>query len=295
MNYFYGPDTFGAREEIGRIGQKNSLAIHWLDRQQFEEKSLTEWLDNATSGLFGGELPVVRDSCEMPKAFQEQIIAAVKSKRTAHWIVWDRQKPDKRTEYFKFLKKYAQEFPALSEMELSAWLGKIGKIDKAGARELVMRVGTDRFSLQNELARLNLTHEPTTFANVQAEVPRRDMPEEIFGALDALSSGNTAQALTLIEKQLAAGESELYVLSMLAYQFKTLLAIKTNQTKGLHPFVVEKNQPAVRRFSVGGLQEALTKIMATDFAIKQGKIDARTGLMMLIMGLVPQTQKNRVL
>ncbi|MEX2055227.1 MAG: hypothetical protein WD972_03515 [Candidatus Andersenbacteria bacterium] len=54
----------------------------------------------------------------------------------------------------------------------------------------------------------------------------------------------------------------------------------------LHPYVVQKNMPLARQFSFRELLDTLTKIMATDFAIKQGKVDPRTGLTMLTLSLM---------
>lgn len=291
MKYFFGPDTYGAREGIESVAKKENLPIRFLDKGDFEQQPLLSWLDSASSGLFGGELLVVRDACTFPKVLQEQVVDAVKDAKSQekHLIIWDREKPDKRTEYFKVLKKVGQEFLEQSIPELAVWLKTQGSIDDVGARELVRRIGTDRWALKNELARLNLEYEHVSIPEVSQSVPMRDTSEEMFAALDALSAGNTQGAIDKIEQQLRTGESELYVLSMLAYQFKTLLAIRTRNTKGLHPFVVEKNSFAANRFSVDVLQNILTRISATDFSIKQGKLDARTALIMLVTTLV-QTQ-----
>ena len=86
---------------------------------------------------------------------------------------------------------------------------------------------------------------------------------------------------------------------MLAYQFRTLLAVKDGilakqrefeivRAAKLHPYVVQKSMPVARRWERNALLAALTRILATDFAIKQGKVEARTGLLLLVLGLVNQ-------
>jgi len=95
----------------------------------------------------------------------------------------------------------------------------------------------------------------------------------------------------------SALSSEFYIMSMLAYQFRVLLIIRAGLDAGLnqqviaregklHPFVVQKNSQVAGQASLDFWRDALTKIMATDVAIKQGRIDARTGLLMLVNGFL---------
>ena len=84
---------------------------------------------------------------------------------------------------------------------------------------------------------------------------------------------------------------------MLAWQFKVLVQVKqgmvaqlspaaiARRTK-LKPFVIEKSLPHVRLVSLPQLLDTLTKLLAADWAIKQGKVDARTALTMTVLGLL---------
>jgi DNA polymerase III delta subunit len=126
---------------------------------------------------------------------------------------------------------------------------------------------------------------------------------EIFSTLQALVGGRRRQALKSIEVLLREGHSEFYILAMLLYQFRTLLIVRAGLDSGqrvhdivregkLKQFAVEKNLPYARRFSRSFLMAILTKVLATEFAIKQGKVDPTTGLMMLVLGLVAPKLKN---
>lgn len=286
VKYFYGPDTYGAREAIGELAAKKNQPIYWVDREQLEEQSLSTILDQAGSGLFGDQLVVVRDPSSFSKNTHEQIIAVAQAKLAAEWIAWDRSDPDKRSALFKTLKPNGTAFPMLSLDDAATWLHKeFSNIEHPAATELARRCGSDRWQMRNESEKLALTHKPITRAVVEQEVPPVEAADEIFPFLDSLASGNARRAMQLLEGLLAAGSSELYILSMLGYQYKTLLAIAAGKADGLHPYVIQKNKPAARRHSVVQLQNILARLAATDFAIKQGKVDQRTALVMLVLSL----------
>ena len=299
MPYFFGADTYAAREEVQRIADHQQADITWLDAEAFKERSVADALA-PQGGLFGATVSVVRDPSALPKGVQEDIIAALQAGSAA--VLWDRTAPDKRSKLWKAVKAEAREFTPLSASQLMEWLmdqavEQAGAIEQSAAEELLRRVGENRWQLLHELSRLLLlaNEQPITRLLVTEHVDEQ-AEADIFPTLDALVRGNQAEAITNIEILLAEGQSEFYILSMLAYQFRVLLLIADGKANGqsdqeisrlgkLHPFVLQKNGPVAQRFSVGQLRDVLTKIMATDVAIKQGKIDARTGLMMLTLGL----------
>jgi DNA polymerase-3 subunit delta len=95
--------------------------------------------------------------------------------------------------------------------------------------------------------------------------------------------------LVLLHKHLDAGENSLYLLSMIAYQFRNLLIIKEllNARKplascGLHPFVVKKSSYLCSQFSMEQLKKIYQKIFQVDLDIKTGKIEAETALDLLV-------------
>lgn len=123
-------------------------------------------------------------------------------------------------------------------------------------------------------------------------------------ALDALVNGNQAQALRNVQTLLTQGNSEFYLLAMLAYQFRTLLLIRIGQDEQrgdrelaslakLHPFVISKNKSIAIRYTTHQLTDILTRLAATDLAIKTGKVEARTALIMLVINLAQQVQHQK--
>ncbi len=300
IRYFYGDDTYAARQAIGRLAQEQQADIRWIDREDLELRGSA--LFEQSSGLFGKHVPVIRDIAAMPKRLQEVIIQLARKPQATVGVVWDRQAPDKRSAVFHALKKNSQEFSPPPAAVIVTWLAEEalrrgGKVDRAAGQLLVERIGTDRWQLLSETDKLLLTNDVITRHIVENDVPEGSKGADVWVLLRALSAGNKAEAAREMESILAAGGSELYIISMLGYQLQTLFSIREgiDQTfnaaqiasqQAINPYVVQKNMSAAKRFSAHELIAAMTKIVACDFAIKQGQIDARTGLIMLITSLL---------
>lgn len=288
--YFYGEDTYGARQAIDEEVSSSKATLSWIDREDLENRSLAERLGQGTNSLFGKELLVIRDVSGMPKAVRDDVTQAVVTYKEGAVIVWDRGGVDKRSSLWKTLKKRSREFPLLEVGQLVSWVVSYAKelgatIDQQAASALITRVGRDRFMLSHEIEKLSLRYKTIGVSEVEgATLPAK--PEvEIFALLDSLSAGKKGYALKKIEEMLSLGESELYILSMLAYQFRVLYLISAGITDSLHSFVVQKNQAVARRKGKQFWLDGLTRVMATDFAVKQGMAEPKTALTMLVLGL----------
>ncbi len=304
VEYLFGSDTYGAREYIDAVAKEQKADITWLDREQLEEQPLSYYLSQG-SGLFGRHLYVVRDPGQFPKSLQEDITQIIKNESGFIWLLWDRIAPDKRSSLFQALRSVAKEFPFLSADQLTVWLTEIakkesGSLDRPAAQELVRLTGFDRWRLTSELQRLLLLHPVLTVEVVRSSLPSTTVETTIFAMLDGIIARNPKTTLTSLETLLQQGESEFYILSMLAYQFRTVGFVRSGLDQqlpvnaiakeyGLKPFVVQKSMRAAQQASLAAISTTLARITATDFAIKQGKTDARTGVTMLVTALAQGT------
>src|SRR3989344_4832376 len=125
---------------------------------------------------------------------------------------------------------------------------------------------------------------------------RPSIENYIFETIDSLASKNKKQAMVLLKNHINAGESPLYMLSMIAYQFRNFLVVKDAldrkvpyyliaKSSGLHPFVVQKSMQLATRFSMENLQTIYRNIFEVDEAMKTGKIDPEMALEMLVAEL----------
>ena len=97
------------------------------------------------------------------------------------------------------------------------------------------------------------------------------------------------QALHLLHQHLEKGESPVYLLAMINYQFRNILEIKDLLERGLplsrsllHPFVARKSFQQAQRFSFDELKKIYRKIFEIDYGMKTGKIEPQTALDLFI-------------
>ena len=208
---------------------------------------------------------------------------------------------NKNNSLFKFLKKNAksQEFKFLGGQRLKTWIKKEfdryeTEIDSGVLEKLIEYIGNDLWRMSNEIKKL------ASFKNnkrVRVEdvelLVRSKIETDIFKTIDAIAEKNKKQALKLLHKHLEKGDSPLYLLSMINYQFRNLLIVKDFIEKhkpydvilkksGLHPFVVKKTYYQSQKFTFQELKKIYQKIFKVDLDIKTGRIQPEIALDLLI-------------
>ena len=232
-----------------------------------------------------------------------------------------------KDELFKFLKKYgkSQEFEPLKGAKLKNWVEK--EFEKQGAKatpraseKLIDFIGNNLWQFSNEIKKLVAYKNKPAFVKASAGKPRSreislrgkqkieekdvellvrpKIETEIFKTIDAIAAKNKKTALKLIHQHLERGDSPLYLLSMVNFQFRNLLIIKSRdqssndirtggikkmaQELNLHPFVIKKSLWQARKFSLEELKRIYRKIFQIDLNIKTGRLDPQIALDLLI-------------
>lgn len=289
--YYWGDDTWAARQALDVLAQEAAARIRFIDRDDLERDHAVL---GAGASLFGRVLMVVRDAGTLPAALQRAVAAAL-SQPGVFCVLWDRGKLDRRGVLFRQFGRAAQEFAVPAERELAGWV--LAEAQQRGvqitpheARQLIEHTSGDRWRIGQELDRA------AALGELAIEHYGADGGEDVFAVLAALVRGQRTAALHGVQALLAAGHGEFYLLSMLAYQFRTLLVVRSGLDAGLPPFgivregqvksfAVQKNLPVARQREAAVWQEALTRVLATDTAIRGGRVEPRTGLLMLVAGL----------
>ncbi len=205
---------------------------------------------------------------------------------------------------FRFLKKYAQcqEFKFLTRQELKRWAEKEiqqyhAKINYSAMDCLIDYVGQDLARLSNEIKKLASYKKTKEIEIKDIELlVKPNIDKDIFKTIDALATRNKKQALYLIRKHLELGDSPLYLLSMINFQFRNILTVKKLQEENnnyqdivrktkFHPYVVKKSCFAADRFKLEELKKIYHQIFEADFRIKTGRINPAIALDLLITGI----------
>jgi len=118
----------------------------------------------------------------------------------------------------------------------------------------------------------------------------------IFNLIDSIGLKNKSKSVFLLSSQIEKGLNENYVLTMLIYQFRNLLRVKslleqglsasaiTSETK-MHPFIVQKSINQCQNFKLEDLKKIYSKLYDADVAIKTGRITSRLVLDLLVLSI----------
>jgi DNA polymerase-3 subunit delta len=274
------------------------------------------------SSMFSEKKLIILKNIFENAKFQEEFLENISDIKNLKDIVviYEDNAVDKRAKFLKELLKNAkcQEFNLLQPSMLRKWAAgefekNKAKIDSGALDLLIYFVKNNLWRLSNEINKL-LNYKRFTQSNNSAEggidakrhltggvikkedieaLIKPDIENDIFKTIDALASKNKKEALSLLHKHLESGDNPIYLLSMLAYQFRNLLIVKELierkmpygailKKSGLHPFVVKKTYYMCNGFSFSELKKIYQKIFQIDLDIKTGKIEAETALDLLL-------------
>ena len=312
--FLYGPDTYRSHQKLNEIIanykkiHKSGLNLKYFD---FKKDSYQEFKDEfQTISMFQEKKLVVLENTfsntEFKRKFLENSKKFIDSKDII--LFYEENEFSKNDALFNFLKKQAkvQEFELLAGQKLKNWVKKEFEkyqcqISDTALGKLIEFTANDLWQITNEIKKLVSYKKDGKIEIKDVELLVRPKIEaDIFKTIDAISSRNKKQALILIHKHLEKGDPPLYLLSMINFQFRNLLLVKSCESKGelyindmrilskklkLHPYVVRKSIQQARRFTIDELKKIYRKIFQVDLNIKTGKIDPQTALDLLITGI----------
>jgi len=305
--FLYGEDTYRSKQKLDEIVQhykkihKSGLNLTYINAERDDFKNLVDSFKIVS--MFSEKKLMILKNVFSAKNFQEGLLKEInKFKETKDIIViFEEEKIDERNKLFKTLKKEAksQEFDLLKGAPLLNWIKNEFKKNNAkidfGVEGIILNhIGNNLWQIQNEIKKLSDFKAGKMIKKEDIDLLVRPKVEtDIFKTIDAIASKNKKQAFSFLHKHLENGDNILYLLSMIAFQFKNLLIIKDLIEKqkpysviakksGLHPFVVKKSYYLCNQFSFSELKKIYQKIFQADLDIKTGKIEPETALDLLV-------------
>ena len=215
---------------------------------------------------------------------------------TTHLVLIE-GKVDKRTGYYKQLKKYGEEMKPLDERQVIEWVNMTvkdrgGKLGFKQTQELVHRVGTNQWRLHHELEKL-LPLGEVTLEQIK-ELVDLSARDTIFNLLDELTRGNTRKAVSYYDSLRAQQLDPIYIMSMLTWQMENILLVATAGQRsdneiardaGINPYVVQKTRSVSHSLGRNSLENALELLVNTDEKLKNTSINADEALKLLLINL----------
>ncbi len=296
--FFYGEDNFRLKKKVKEIldyykKEKNGLSFVYLDCLESSLKELKE--KNSQSSLFEEKKLILMENLFKNKKFKEDFFQKVEEFISSKNIILisENQKLNEKDSLVSYLLKNVkyQKFNLLTPYKIKNWAEK--EIKKRGAeidsQALSLLVDSnDLWKVNNEIEKLTSYSKKITEKEILL-LTNRETKSDVFKTIEAISQKDKSQALRLLQNHLEKGDSPLYLLLMISYQFKNLIILKELEEKnlsfkksGLHFFVIKKITPLLIKFSLDDLKKIYQKIFLIDTSIKQGKIEPEAGLEILI-------------
>lgn len=304
--FLYGQDTFRSREHLKKMIAKfradrdpQGYNVTRLDALAESEPSriMNELL--ASPFLAERRLVVIESLlASKHKALQIEILERLESKKLPESTVavfWERTDAWKAKEaaalFDRLIKeKYSQQFAELKGAKFTSWIAaeakeRGGDIAAEAIQFIAAHAGGDTWQasslLDQLLAYKNL--QPVTLADVQLFLEEK-ADSNIFALVDAIVSRQSKKVYAMIQAQYRVGEDVQFIFAMLLRQWRILLQLRDLFERGeslssdamakklsLHPFVVKKTLPLIKRYGLPELSRSYHDLLELDVQIKTGQ------------------------
>lgn len=159
-------------------------------------------------------------------------------------------------------------------------------------------IGNDLWTLDRELEKLSLyaAGREITEPDIRALVPYAQ-EANIFAAVDAIMDGQPGVALRLLSQLMQDGREPLYIIAMIERQLRLLALARDLSDRGIaqpelgrrmgtnSDFVVRKTLGQARRLSLPEISRQYRRVLESDLAIKQGRLEPAVSLELLVADL----------
>jgi len=313
--FLYGQDTYRSRQKLNEIIEhykkihKSGLSLKFFEEKELSSEDFRDEFQQ-TSMFAEKKMIVLKSVFSNREGFKESFLKDSKKIINSKDIIlfFEGGEVPRNDSLFKLLKKYAksQEFEPLEGEQLRRWVKKEfanlkTKIDENALIKLIEFVGNNLWQMENEIRKL-VSYK---LKCPNPEISQRDIEllvkpkieTDIFKTIDAIASKNKKQAIELIHKHLERGDAPLYLLSMINFQFRNLLIVKSHELRHkfyagdmrvlaeklkMHPYVIQKSTQQAKKFNFEELKKIYQKIFQVDLSIKTGKVEPETALDLFI-------------
>ncbi len=296
-----GSNSFALKQTLDKrvaefVEKHGDMALERVDGEEAEINRLTEAIQSLPF-LASNKLVVLR-APGSNKQFAEKFESLLPSIPETNNIIIVEPKLDKRTQYYKTLKKETElkEFNELDAPQLASWLvdeakQRQGTLSFGDANYLVERVGSNQYMLHNEITKL-LDYDLKISRETINLLTEPSPQSTIFDLIDAAFSGRTKRAIELYKEQRQLKVEPQQIIAMMAWQLHTMALIKAAgnsppdqiaRDTRLNPFVVRKNLPLVKKLTMTDLKDLVKRVLELDIKLKSQSIDADNALQHLLL------------
>lgn len=269
------------------LREHDAMGLERIDGEEVEFDRLSEALTSLPF-LADKKLVVLR-APGANKQFAEKAEALLKDVPATTDVVIVEPKLDKRSSYYKMLKKLTdyREFPELDANGLSRWLVETAsaagaKLALSEARYLVERIGVNQQLLAHELDKL-IAYQPTISRQSIDLLTEASPQSTIFELMEAAFSGNARRMMQLYREQRLLKVEPQQIIAMLAWQLHIVALVKTAGARTpdaiakdakISPYVAKKTIAVARGLSLPKLKSLIHDLLVIDTRLKRESLDA---------------------
>jgi len=322
--FLYGADTYRSSAQLSLLKKKftsersqsnlniSTLSVPGLKIEKFRQAILSSGLfskkrmiiienlfkKNATSSideLIQGITDIIKDIREDKKnilIFREEEIE-------------EKGLSDAQKELFTILKKekFYPEFRPLTKGKVKIWIEKFIKqngltIENQALDYIIDALGNNLWAIKNELNKLIVGLLGNQIQLQDAKNLIKPTAEQnIWNLIDAFGQKNKKLASQLLLEQIDAGMTTDYIISMLNYQYKIIIRMKSYvsgksgyisphqaaKDLSLHPFVCQKALQQQQNYELKELKKIYQQLLKIDILKKTRQINAEILLNLLIL------------
>ncbi|MDP3763987.1 MAG: DNA polymerase III subunit delta [bacterium] len=300
--FLYGPDSYRLKQNshivLDNFRKKHPGGVFFkFDLSNIDETQKAE--DAIKSGSLFGEVKLIVlknvfsgkvDSDRMEELIKTQNL--LKEKDTVLLIVdnQDGKELSKNKKLFNLLAEKGNMVRNIEYLEgenLTKWIKSEFALRKCSIeldaiKELVTTTGNESWAIVNEIEKLSNYSSQTTIKREDvALLSFKKVDLNIFDFVDAIAGNNKARAYEILFKEIQNGRDPYYLLTMMIYGFRNLLAVRDLSDRGmpldaivkkarLHPFVARKAYQSVAKFSLADLKSVYGHLLDIDTRSKEG-------------------------
>ena len=288
-----GVNRFGVQLELHRIvdafvAEHGDMALERLDGETASYERMAEAVQSLP--FLAAKKLVVLTEPSANKQFVEQAETLLADVPESTELVLVEHKLDKRSSYYKFLKKLPgfKEFPELDVRGLTNWATsyvkeKGGKLSARDADYLINRIGINQQRLASELDKLLLVSETIDRASID-ELTEPTPQSKIFDLLDAAFNGQAKRAMELYADQRAQRVEPQEILAMVGWQLRQVAlaksAVQRSGTKHdlvgegkMSPYGATKAKRLAARLTLAEVKQLVADLVELDAKSKRTSIN----------------------
>lgn len=170
------------------------------------------------------------------------------------------------------------------------------KINSQCLQDLLVKLPADKNAITNELEKLIMLARSDGDNEIKDKhleaVTTNQIESQVWDLTDAISKRDKKVALKLVNRLYKRDDEFPLIVAAMANQLELLYVLKENiptdillEKFKIHPFIIEKNRKYAGMFTKDQLKMLFQKLTNLDFNVKQGRIEGRLGLNLLITTL----------